>query len=123
MAQYDRQIATAKRLIKKYGAAVPVKIRTVAEDPEKPWQTIETEQTYSANIVFLPLDNKAQASLGLMDNTEIPKGACIAYMGAVNFPMDLQAKIEFDGKTWELFYMDVLRPNGRIILHTMVLGS
>lgn len=123
MAMYDRQISTAKRLIKKYGVSVPVTIRIVAQTPGKPWETSETTQTKNADIVFLPLDNKALASLGLMDGTEIPVGACIAYMGQVPFAMDLQATIEFDGKTWTIFYMDILKPNGRIILHTMVLGS
>lgn len=120
---YDRQVATAKRLIAKYGAVVPVTTRVDVEDPDKPWLNTETEVAHNAAVVFLPLTSGAMKSLGMINTTEVPVGAVLAYMGAVDFEVDLKTTFLFEGKTWSMLNLDLLRPNGRIILHTMVLGS
>lgn len=123
MATYDRQVKSTKRLIAKYGVPVPVKYRTIVENSDKPWETTETETENTVSVCFLPLDRGTLSTLSMIPGTEVPKGAVLAYMGAVEFPVDLTTTIFHDGKTWAIYYLDKLAPNGRVILHTMVLGS
>lgn len=124
MAMYDRQVQTAKRLIAKYGVPVPVSMHTITTpDPTKPWETEESIETGTFPVCFLPVDKQTLSTLSMMPGTEVPVGAVLGYMGAIPFNIDMTATIEHDGKTWAIHYMDKLAPNGRIILHTMVLGS
>lgn len=123
MAMYDRQISTAKRLIAKYGVPVPVINKRITPVPNEPWRTEETIETNTVSICFLTLDSGTLKTLSLIPNTEVPKGAVLAYMGAVPFDVDLTTTVVHEGKTWAMYYMDKLAPNGRPILYTMVLGS
>lgn len=123
MAMYDRQIATAKRLIKKYGVSTAVTYKTIATDPDKPWQTVETEITETVPVCFLTLDAGSMKTLSMAPGTEVPVGAVLAYMGAVGFKVDLTTTFQYDGKVWSMFWVDKLAPNGRPILYTMVLGG
>ena len=121
MAMYDRQVQTAKRLIAKYGVKVPVITKTVVTpNPNKPWETSTVEIINEAPICFLPADKK---TLEMMNLTEVPVGAILGYMGAVEFEVDLTTSVQFDGQTWAMKGLDILKPNGRPILYTMVLGA
>lgn len=121
MAMYDRQIKTAKRLIAKYGIDSPVTSKeVVTPNPNRPWETTTVETTNNAPICFLPADAKTIEMMGL---TEVPVNAMLGYMGAVDFKVDLTSTILFDGKTWAIKALDILKPNGRTILYTMVLGA
>lgn len=123
MAMYDRQVKTAKRLIAKFGAPVVVKNKTITPNPVKPWETIENVSQHTVPVCFLTLDSAALKTLSITPGTEVPKGASLALMGAVNFEVSLTTTFEHDGKTWAMYWMDKLAPNGRPILFTMVLGA
>jgi hypothetical protein len=123
MAIYDRQINTAKRLIAKYGVSVPVTNKRIVPVPGEPWHTTEVIETNTVKICFLTLDSGTLKTLSLMPNTEVPKGAVLALMGAVTFDVNLTTTVVHEGKTWAIYNMDKLAPNGRPILYTMVLGS
>jgi hypothetical protein len=123
MAIYDRQIKTAKRLISKYGVSVPVTNKRIVKNDLEPWKTTEVTETNTVKICFLPLDSGTLKTLSMIPGTEVPKGAVLAYMGAVTFDVDLTTTVVHEGKTWAMYYMDKLAPNGRPILYTMVLGS
>lgn len=123
MAMYDRQIATAKRLIKKYGVPTPVTYITITENSDKPWETTEVSSIETVPVCFLPVDSGTMRTLSMTPGTEVPKGAVLAYMGAVGFKVDLTTTLQYDGRTWSIYWMDKLAPNGRPILYTMVLGG
>lgn len=123
MARFDRQVATAQRLIAKNGEVVPMTVRTMVEDPDKPWEVVPQEQTYDVTICFLPLTANSLASISKMRDSEVPKGAVQGLMGQVPFDPHLNCTVIRDGKTLAVYYMDVLSPNGQKILYTMVLGE
>lgn len=123
MARFDRQIATAKRLIAKNGRTVQITIRKSEPNPDKPWEVSTTEETHDVQIAFLPLTKQSFESITKMQATEVPKGAVQGLMGQVPFEVDLTATVLRDGKTLAVHYMDVLSPNGQKILFTMVLGE
>lgn len=121
MAMYDRQVKTAKRLIAKYGAPVELKsVTVITPNPNKPWETTTVETVNTAEVCFLPADKK---TLEMMNLTEVPVGAMLGYMGAVSFEVDLTTIINFDNKVWAMKALDILKPNGRPILYTMVIGA
>lgn len=123
MARFDRQIATALRLIKKYGQTVQMTTPTTTVNPDKPWETTSTVDVKDVVICFLPMNRFQYESLTLKTDTEVPKGAVLAYMGQVDFTPNLKSTVLRDGKVLNVHYMDLLSPNGQKILYTMVLGE
>ena len=124
MGRFDRQIQTAKRLIAKNGQAVKWRIvRDAAPaDPSQPWKPTNnaTPVEKDATICFLTVDKETYESLSYMTNGEVPMGAVLGLMGAVDFEPSLKDVVIRDGKELRLFNIDELKPNGQTILYTMV---
>ena len=119
MARFDRQIATALKLIKKNGQVVTWRSKTSSPpDPSKPWKPVETSSTDTAvDICFLPATKQTLEFLGL---TEVPVGCVIGLMGQVSFNPSLSDIVIRDGAQLRIESIDKLAPNGQNILYTMV---
>jgi hypothetical protein len=124
MGRFDRQIQTAKRLIAKNGQAVKWRIvRDAAPaDPSQPWKPTNpaTPVEHDVTICFLTVDKETYESLSYMTNGEVPMGAVLGLMGAVDFEPSLKDVVIRDGKELRLFNIEELNPNGQTILYTMV---
>ncbi|AJD83166.1 head-tail joining protein [Paracoccus phage vB_PmaS-R3] len=125
---YERQIATAKRLIaakgrscvwSQMGSGTP-------GDPSKPWKPGEaTPDTFPVNIVFLPESQTTLAFLRTLGDTDIAVGEDYGLMPAVDFVPTQRAEIyAADGVTLlrNVLRYNVLAPDGDPILYTVHFG-
>lgn len=126
MGKFDGAIATAQRLIAKNGEAVIWRSISNPEpvDPDKPWIVGPTESTdYVVNVCFLPLSRVNLETFTLIQGTEVPKGAVMALMGNVPFAPNLKDVVVRSGTELRIDSLDILSPNGQIVLYTMVLKA
>lgn len=120
MGQFDRQIATAKRLIAKNGQAVVWRQTAITDDPDKPWSDQNPVMTdFDTTIVFLPYTRMGYELFGLSPGTEVPTGKLTGLMAATNFVPSLKDVVIRDGVTLALQAIDLLAPNGDIILYDL----
>lgn len=123
MARFDRQIATAKRLIAKNGEKVKWRVidDPTPTDPNKPWEPgPATPDDKDVSICFLPIDRQTMETFNFIKGTEVPKGSVMGLMGQVNFEPNLKDVVIRDGKELRIASLDVLSPNGQKILYTVV---
>lgn len=119
---YEKQIATAQRLIKKFGQSVTWRILQNVVDPAKPWNVTELPGIdKTVHICFLPTDRAGFESLGLKRPADLPTTAVLALMGAVDFAPTLKDVVIRNGQMLTIDYIDILAPNGKPILYTMIL--
>ena len=125
MAQYDRQIATALRLIAKYGQiATWRQIVDGVPDPETPWLPVGSAPVdYSPHICFLPLDRDGKEFLMSIGQTEAVSGSMYGLMGNVAFVPNIRDTVIRDGVSLEIKSIDLLSPNGQKILYTMIFNG
>ena len=122
--RYDRQIATAKRLIAKYGELCTVTVQGAdMPDPAKPWIIIPGVPVVyqDVSIAFLPINKEQRESLIYRKGEEVAKSSTIGYMGVVLFEVDLTIIVTRKSGQ-QLFLNDIqdLNPNGDKILFTLV---
>lgn len=120
MARFDRQVATALKLIAKNGESVTW--RTIPDatpsDPDKPWRPGTTTPVDNPVIIcFLPASEK---TFSYMNASEVPKGAFMGLMGNVPFEPKLKDVAIRNGKQLRISAIDLLSPNGQKILYTVV---
>jgi len=117
MAVYTRQVASAKRMIAKYGQFCNwVKPIVEVDDPDSPWNNGAGEPTTyeKIKIVFFP---NPKHSLARAQGGEVQVGASLAYMAAVNFVPSLEDTIiKADGSHATIVAIDKIAPNGEPIL-------
>ncbi|WBF76995.1 hypothetical protein PSV3_00294 [Septimatrevirus PSV34] len=78
MAQFDRAIKTAQRLIAKNGEKVKWRVIEDATpaDPNKPWEPGPAlPDDKDVTICFLPVDRQTQETFNFIKGTEVPKQA------------------------------------------------
>lgn len=124
MAQFDRQIATARRLIEKYGQAVVW--QTVNQgapvDAAQPWKSSAAADTPNdATICFVPVrDNDWRKLLAYLKGTEVPVGKLAGLMpGDVTFEPKLKDVVVRDGVTLNVTNIDLISPNGQKVLYIL----
>lgn len=123
MAEYDRVIATATRLIKKKGQLVKWQIINdpVPPDSNKPWnQAAATPEEKDVYICFLPIDRQTFETLGYMKGNEIPKGSVMGLMANVDFEPNLKDVVLRNNKQLRIETINILSPNGQQILYTII---
>ena len=124
MARFDRQIQTAKRLIAKNGQVVKWRIVRDATpvDSSQPWKPTNPAKPveHDVTICFLTVDKDTYETLSYMAGGEVPMGAVMGLMDAVDFEPSLKDVVIRDGKELRLFNIEELNPNGQTILYTMV---
>lgn len=122
MSVYVRQIATAQRLIAKYGQAVTWRqVRNAAPvDPAQPWNVANAAPVnYPVKVVFLPPGGQAQF-IALMKETEIPEGTVQGLMAAVSFKPSVKDVVIRDNVELTIHSIDEIAPNGETILYTVI---
>lgn len=120
MGFYDRQIATARRLIERYGQAATWHSRApgVGGTAAKPAAGVPV--AHPVHIAFLPLDREyLQTTLGKSDGSDIASGMLTGYMGQVDFQPTLKDTVVrlIDGVEEEYGITDrngieIIDPNG-----------
>jgi hypothetical protein len=124
MAQFDRQIATAVRLIAKYGQAVTWQIVNdgTPADAAKPWKPSEaTDTSNTVTICFVPIrENDWRKLLMYLKGTEVPIGRLAGLMaGNVAFEPKLKDVVVRDNVTLHVSSVDLISPNGQKILYVL----
>ena len=122
MGQFDRAIATAKRLIEKNGQAVTWRQFTNETDADEPWKTDSTPTDKSVVIVFFPDNRTGYEFARSMGNSEVPRGNTIGLMAAQDFTPTLKDQIVRDGKVYSIESLEQLRPNDQLIMWTVGLN-
>lgn len=120
MARFDRQIQTALRLIAKNGqACVWHKQTTQAVNPDKPWLGDVTDPVdHTVTICFVPVRSQQDlVAMTFPEHMDFQVGRTYGLMGQVAFEPMANDFITRDGKELSLRMVDVLSPNGQIILH------
>ena len=125
MGVFDRQIATAKRLIAKNGRLViwRVILDGTMVDPLKPWEPGAAQVTDYPDtpIVFLPTGYKGETTLFRSKTGEQSSGTFQILMGAVPFEPSNKDVIIDGSIEYRIDYIDKLAPNGDAILYTIVI--
>lgn len=125
MGQFDRQIATALKLIKKNGQKVEWKqYGQNAPDSAQPWNVVsDIEVTYQPYICFLPIDRDGKEFLVSLGRSEAVAGSMYGLMGAQPFSPNLKDTVMRDGVPLDIDSIEVLSPNGQIILYTLMING
>lgn len=124
MGVFDRQIATAKRLITKNGA--PMTWRTFADgalpDPSMPWKPgAAVPANHGVHIVMLPENRLGYEWIKYLVGSDVPEGNGYGLMYAVPFTPSLNDTVVApDGRELKPTSIDPLAPNiTEIILYTV----
>lgn len=122
MARFDRQIATALRLIAKNGQVVTWQSveNAASVDPDQPWKpsgTTTTERT--ATICFLPINREGRETIAYLKGSGVATGSVYGLMGNVNFTPTAKDVVLRDGVEMRIENVDLLSPNGQKILYTI----
>lgn len=117
MGKFDRQIATAKRLIQKNGQLVQWK-RTVKDvSITNPWEQVETEPVLNdVYICFLP---SIDPWIKYIKGSDVTTGTLYGIMGQTSFDLSAADVVIIDGEELRIKKIDKLSPNGQIILYTI----
>lgn len=121
MGTFDRQIATAKRLIDKYGEACSWQKPGDREVGVDPWRgsNIDPPDPVSVRIAFFPNggDNSLAAVIAALGDSDVNIASEYGLMAAVAFePLTSDTLKDSAGDNVEIVKMTPLRPNGEIIL-------
>uniref|UniRef100_A0AAU6W1F2 Head-tail joining protein n=1 Tax=Pseudomonas phage Pavpe01 TaxID=3138545 RepID=A0AAU6W1F2_9VIRU len=124
MGVYDRQVATAKRLIAKYGELVTWNSygASVPEDPAEPWNPTDIEpDKHTVRVAFFPTGSSISQLIRFMKNGDIETGNELGYMAQVPFvPSGKDTLTRTDGSEYRIKNIDPIDPNGEgVILYTV----
>lgn len=124
MGRFDRQVATAQRLIKKNGQLVQWKaIRNGAPvDSSQPWKPTQSDDppvTQGVYIAFFPIDKDTQRTYQALPGAEQPIKNEYGLMGAVDFEPNWKDVVIRNGVEYRIDKFDTLAPNGQNILYTI----
>lgn len=145
MGVYDRPIATAKRLIDKYGQQVTW--RSIGSgtllDPTKPWKgktAVGTLQDYQVKIAFFNVSHVDAENQHMMNQGKLPNssrvtvnsysdfgfsvqnvGNTLAYMAQVNFQPGFNDLVLRNGKEHRVVNINNIDPGGPVVLYIVEL--
>lgn len=121
MARFDRSIETALRLIKRNGGPGVYDQSVKVTNPAKPWEQTTTVVNHDITVCILPMSGSSAKDIGYMNDSEVPAGAALCLMGAVDFDVDLTGIVKAFGKTYAIDKFTLLAPNGQKVLYMMAL--
>jgi len=123
MGVYDRQIATALRMIREKGELCVWASSTQAEaNDSEPWNGTPSESVpyEDTPIVFFPLNQQWSELIRYLRGTEVQSGSLYGIMPQVEFSPQLTDSVtRSDGSVLRPLAIDPLSPNGEIILYTI----
>ena len=120
MGVFDRQTATALRLIKKNGQLVTwnnyPENDTVGDTPWNGGSSTEPVQ-YKVYVAFFPTKSSIGQLMRMMRNSDVPTGNETGYMGRVNFkPSSKDTLVRADGAEYRIKNADPIDPNGEGVI-------
>ena len=124
MGVYDRQIASAKRMLAKFGELCTVNsiVDVPVSDPSQPWNDSPNLPVahMGIRICFFPLNEKQRRTVQATDG-DLTGYEC-AYIGQLPFTLGLKDFIvRSSGKIAKVISFDALDPNGEgVILYTVI---
>jgi len=125
VGRFDRQIAQAERMIARDGEAVKWRVNgdVSPTDPAKPWKpgTASPGTDKDVTICFLPVGRYLYETVSFMRESEVPKGCVVGLMAPVDFEPNVKDVVIRSGVQFRIETIDVLNPNGQVILYTLVL--
>lgn len=126
MGVFDRQVASAKRMIKKYGESCTwVQVTNgTPPDPNKPWiPSASNEVSTPCIIAFFPTEQTTRKKIQAMfDASEVPMGMETGYMAQTTgvSPTMKDIIVRKDGSIARILDIDTINPNGeQDILYTI----
>lgn len=124
MGTYDRQAATAERLIREKGKPVQVvRQSTTLPDPDRPWEPGEpTETLTDAYGVFLNFNVQDMETMGKMAGASEVQSSdrkVLLAAAAAGAPLTTNDKLRDADGDWSIEWVQVLAPNGENILYTV----
>lgn len=124
MSIYDRSIASALRMIERYGVQCQwTSGKVVAADPDRPWLGGAAEPgTHEPFICFLPASTTAVTGFGLTafrKDTDVGEFSTYGLMGAQDFTPDMGDRVLRDGQPLVIKNIDVLMPADVPILYIL----
>jgi len=124
MGTYDRQVATAERLIREKGKPVQVvRQSTTLPDPNRPWEPGEPVETFTdAYGVFLNFNAQDMETMSKMAGaSEIQSSdrKVLLAAAAAGAPLTTNDKLRDADGDWSIEWVQVLAPNGENILYTV----
>lgn len=124
MGTYDRQVATAERLIREKGKPVQVvRQSTTLPDPDRPWEPGEPVETLTdAHGVFLNFNARDMETMSKMAGaSEIQSSdrKVLLAAAAAGAPLTTNDKLRDADGDWSIEWVEVLAPNGENILYTV----
>lgn len=132
MAGYERQIASAKKLIARRGQVVSWRVRAEGTTDggevagATKWRpkavTPAEPDDRSVSIVFLPITKEKYESLAAM-GVEVTTGEQMGYMGAVDFQPSKSDAVLRAGVLMPIETIDIIAPNGDAVLYEIVFKS
>ena len=117
MGIYDRQIATAKRLIKAKGQLV-IWRQPIDGARSKPWiANSASSADYNVSIAFFPYGTFTRETIKANRNTDVPTVMLYGLMPAVEFIPKIRDIVITPTDTYNVVSIDPLAPNGDIIYY------
>lgn len=120
--RFDRQIATAKRLIQKNGQKVTWRVMTdgAPADENKPWKAgVGSYEEHEVFICFLPEDLRNKEFIRYLTGMEVTTGTIIGLLGNVPFNPSPKDVVIRDGVEYRINDIELLSPNGQKVLYTV----
>ena len=134
MSQYTRPIATALRLIKKFGTSITI-VRFVdgtLSDSSEPWNTSSyTEETEDAHGVFVEDDafyesvaqngvsESQHAQNGVSESQHAQAETLLIAASGLSFAPTLRGEIRASGSRWKILSVKALSPALEPVVYTV----
>lgn len=123
MGAYDRQVATAERLIREKGKPVQIVRQQNSTMPGKPWESgVATETLDGAYGIFLNFNqNDIETMSAMLGVSEIQASDRKVLLAAASLDAapTRNDKLRDENGDWSIEWVQVLSPSGQNILYTL----
>lgn len=121
MGQFDRAIASARRLIAKYGEACVWRKPADPDDAADAWRDVRDGDPTDVDVKIAWFPPGGQlAFLAAMTDTEVPAGTELGLMAPGDFePLASDVLLRTGGVEAEITKIDRLAPDGTPVLYTI----
>lgn len=120
MGRFDRQVASAARMIRENGQKVVWQACAggTAADPDKPWDTSGGSKTeHTVDMVFVSINRTDARFMQYFKGSELAEGFLKGLMPAVAFKPDINDYVVRGDETYKVKNVDPVAPNGQVILY------
>lgn len=115
--RFDRQVATAQRLIQKNGQLVQWKQTEKDSSVTEPWNQVATDPVLNdVYICFLPSNDPW---IRYIKGSDVVSGNVYGLMGSVSFTPSTEDVVLRDSEELRISDIKLLSPNGQKILYTI----